>query len=38
MRKLSRFAEICSRFADRRVLVYGDVILDRYIFGQVERI
>jgi D-beta-D-heptose 7-phosphate kinase/D-beta-D-heptose 1-phosphate adenosyltransferase len=38
MRQLNRFAEICSRFAGRRLLVYGDVILDRYIFGQVERI
>lgn len=38
MRTLNRFAEICSRFAGRRVLVYGDVILDRYIFGRVERI
>lgn len=38
MRKLNRFAEICSRFAGKRILVYGDVILDRYIFGQVERI
>ncbi len=38
MRKLNRFAEICSRFSGRRVLVYGDVILDRYIFGRVERI
>ena len=38
MRKLNRFAEICSRFAACRVLVYGDVILDRYVFGQVERI
>ncbi len=27
-----------ARFADRRVLVVGDVILDRYIKGSVERI
>jgi D-beta-D-heptose 7-phosphate kinase/D-beta-D-heptose 1-phosphate adenosyltransferase len=33
-----RIAEICSRFSGKRILVYGDVILDRYIFGQVERI
>ena len=33
-----RIAEICSRFAGKKILVYGDVILDRYIFGQVERI
>ncbi len=38
MRKLQRFAEICGRFAGKSILVYGDVILDRYIFGQVERI
>jgi D-beta-D-heptose 7-phosphate kinase/D-beta-D-heptose 1-phosphate adenosyltransferase len=33
-----RVSEICSRFAAQRILVYGDVILDRYIFGEVERI
>lgn len=38
MSLLKRAAELCSRFAGRRILVYGDVILDRYIFGQVERI
>ncbi len=38
MFKLKRIAEICLRFAGKRVLVFGDVILDRYIFGQVERI
>jgi D-beta-D-heptose 7-phosphate kinase/D-beta-D-heptose 1-phosphate adenosyltransferase len=38
MLKPDRIAEICSRFAGKRILVYGDVILDRYIFGQVERI
>ncbi len=38
MRLLNRYAEICSRFAGRRVLVFGDVILDRYVFGRVERI
>ena len=38
MFKLKRIAEICSRFAGKKILVYGDVILDRYIFGQVERI
>lgn len=36
--KLKRVEEICSRFKDKRVLVYGDVILDRYIFGSVSRI
>lgn len=38
MFKPSRIAEICSRFSGKKILVYGDVILDRYIFGQVERI
>jgi hypothetical protein len=38
MLKPNRIAEICSRFAGKKILVYGDVILDRYIFGQVERI
>jgi rfaE bifunctional protein kinase chain/domain len=38
MFKLKRIAEVCSRFAQKKILVYGDVILDRYIFGQVERI
>ena len=36
--KLKRVEEICSRFKDKRVLVYGDIILDRYIFGSVSRI
>ncbi len=35
---MKRIAEVCSRFAGKNILVYGDVILDRYIFGQVERI
>jgi rfaE bifunctional protein kinase chain/domain len=38
MFNLKRITEICSRFAEKRILVYGDIILDRYIFGQVERI
>jgi rfaE bifunctional protein kinase chain/domain len=38
MIKLKRINEICSRFAGKKILVYGDIILDRYIFGQVERI
>ena len=32
-----RLAEIIGRFAGRRVLVAGDVILDRYVWGDVER-
>jgi rfaE bifunctional protein kinase chain/domain len=38
MFKLKRINEICSCFAEKKILVYGDIILDRYIFGQVERI
>lgn len=38
MLTLKRVEEICSRFKDKRILVYGDVILDRYIFGDVGRI
>jgi rfaE bifunctional protein kinase chain/domain len=38
MIKLKRVDAICSQFRDKRILVFGDVILDRYIFGQVERI
>jgi rfaE bifunctional protein kinase chain/domain len=38
MLQAKRIAEVCSRFAGKTILVYGDVILDRYIFGQVERI
>jgi len=35
---LKRVKEICSQFGSKRVLVFGDVILDRYIFGNVNRI
>jgi rfaE bifunctional protein kinase chain/domain len=38
MFKLKRINEICGRFAEKKILVYGDIIMDRYIFGQVERI
>jgi bifunctional ADP-heptose synthase (sugar kinase/adenylyltransferase) len=38
MFKFEKIAEVCSRFAEQKILVYGDIILDRYIFGQVERI
>ncbi|HUU05706.1 MAG TPA: D-glycero-beta-D-manno-heptose-7-phosphate kinase [Patescibacteria group bacterium] len=38
MFNLKRIAEVCSRFANKKILVFGDIILDRYIFGQVERI
>jgi len=38
MLKLKRINEICGQFAGKKILVYGDIILDRYIFGAVERI
>lgn len=38
MMTLKRVTEICSQFHSKRILVFGDVILDRYIFGDVERI
>jgi rfaE bifunctional protein kinase chain/domain len=38
MMTLKRVEEICSQFNKKRVLVFGDVILDRYIFGEVSRI
>lgn len=33
-----RVKEICSRFNEKRILIFGDIILDRYIFGGVDRI
>ncbi|MDW8294853.1 MAG: D-glycero-beta-D-manno-heptose-7-phosphate kinase [Aquificaceae bacterium] len=33
-----RVLEILDRFGNLKVLVVGDVILDRYVFGKVERI
>jgi D-glycero-beta-D-manno-heptose-7-phosphate kinase len=38
MIKLKRVEEICSQFKDKKVLIFGDIILDRYIFGTVNRI
>lgn len=35
---LKRVNEICSQFKDKRILIFGDIILDRYIFGGVDRI
>jgi D-beta-D-heptose 7-phosphate kinase/D-beta-D-heptose 1-phosphate adenosyltransferase len=34
----SRLKELVGRFGDRRVLVIGDLILDKFIWGKVERI
>jgi len=36
--KLKRVEEICSQFKKKKILIFGDVILDRYIFGKVNRI
>lgn len=36
--KFKRVEEICSRFKEKKILIFGDVILDRYIFGEVSRI
>jgi len=38
MMTLKRIEEICSQFKGKKILIYGDVILDRYIFGAVNRI
>ena len=38
MIRLKRFEEISRQFPQRTILVVGDVILDRYIFGRVSRI
>lgn len=38
MIKPKRAEEICSRFSQKRILIFGDIILDRYIFGHVDRI
>ncbi len=36
--KRKRVVEIMDRFAKQRILVTGDLMLDRYIYGQVSRI
>lgn len=33
-----RFDGVLARFSGKRILVFGDIVLDRYIFGEVERI
>ncbi len=35
---MKQFQDVIGRFARQRVAVAGDVMLDRYIFGRVERI
>jgi D-beta-D-heptose 7-phosphate kinase/D-beta-D-heptose 1-phosphate adenosyltransferase len=35
---LTRAKEIVSKFHEKRILVVGDVFLDRYIYGKVERL
>lgn len=36
--KVERAREIINRFTGQKVLVVGDVVLDRYIYGKVERL
>ena len=36
--ELNRFREIASGFADRNVLVVGDLMLDTYLWGEINRI
>lgn len=36
--KLTRAKEIIKDFADKKILVIGDVVLDQYVAGSVERI
>ncbi len=38
MIRLKKAEEICSQFKEKTILVFGDIILDRYIFGDVQRI
>lgn len=38
MMTLKRVEAICSQFRNKKILIFGDVILDRYIFGSVSRI
>ena len=38
MMTLKRVKDICSQFHKKRILIFGDIILDRYIFGEVSRI
>jgi len=33
-----RAEQICRQFSSKKVLIFGDIILDRYIFGEVNRI
>ncbi len=35
---INRIQQIFKKFRDRKILVIGDIILDRYIFGKVSRI
>src|ERR1700756_5934651 len=36
--KLARVEELLQRFASKRVLVIGDLMLDEYVWGRVSRI
>jgi bifunctional ADP-heptose synthase (sugar kinase/adenylyltransferase) len=36
--RASRAIELVGRFPSHRILVVGDVMIDRYVIGQVERL
>ena len=36
--ELNRFREITSGFVDRNVLVVGDIMLDTYLWGDINRV
>ena len=36
--RLSRIKDILNRFKDRKILVYGDLMIDEFIFSNVKRI
>ena len=35
---MNQFAEIISKFAQRRLLVIGDTIADRFVYGEISRV
>src|SRR5436190_1645128 len=37
-RELDALRDVVGRFAGRRILVFGDLMLDRYLWGRVDRI
>src|SRR5260370_24731165 len=35
---MNRFAEIVSAFSEKRLLVIGDTIADRFVYGEINRV